>query len=288
MSAASGTAPMPTSRTRVRGYAPWRPQAKSRALLEQVQAILVEYRDHLPLTNRQVFYRLVGACGYPKAEEAYDRLCEMLNRARRCGRIRWDHIRDDGVILRKPHCYANTAALMRTFSAEVKGFRLDRQEGQAVRLFFAVEAGGMVPQVERIARDYGITVMSSGGFDSTTVKRELSETVKTWSAVEILHIGDHDPSGVHVFSALAEDVQAFAGPAHDVRFTRLAVTPEQIKALHLPTAPPKKSRSAKLTGRLSVRDRRGMPRDCAESGCARFAPGAALPTCTGGWPIVSD
>jgi len=42
------------------------------ALLDQVQAVLDEYQDHLPLTNRQVFYRLVGAFDYPKTESAYE------------------------------------------------------------------------------------------------------------------------------------------------------------------------------------------------------------------------
>jgi hypothetical protein len=229
------------SRTRVRGYAGWKPQAKSLVLLGQVQAILIEYHDHLPLTARQIFYRLVGAHGYPKAETAYDRLCEMLNRARRCGRIPWEHIRDDGTVRRDPHCYQDTDELLRTFAAEVNRFRLDRQDGQPVRLLFAVEAGGMVPQVERIAAAYGISVMSSGGFDSVTAKHELAGAAKEWPAIEVLHIGDHDPSGVHMFSALAEDVRAFVGSGHDIRFTRLAVTPEQMEELRLPTAPPKKT-----------------------------------------------
>jgi len=58
--------------TRVRGLAPWNPQRKTLALLDQVQAVLDEYQDHLPLTNRQVFYRLVGAFDYPKTESAYE------------------------------------------------------------------------------------------------------------------------------------------------------------------------------------------------------------------------
>jgi hypothetical protein len=178
----------------------------------------------LPLTNRQIFYRLVGVHGYPKIEKAYDRLGEMLNRARRAGLIPWEHIRDDGVIKIEPPCFQDTGDLICAIEGAVETFRLDRQAGQPVRLFFAVEAGGMVPQVERIVRDYGITVLSSGGFDSTTIKHELAGMAAAWPVVEILHIGDHDPSGVHVFSALSEDVQAFGGPEHDIRFTRLAVT----------------------------------------------------------------
>ena len=58
--------------------------------------------------------------------------------------------------------------------------------------------------------------------------------------VEVLHIGDHDPSGAHLFLSLAKDVEAFGlRYGLEVAFTRLAVTPEQIEALALPTAPPK-------------------------------------------------
>ena len=39
-------------------------------LLEQVRSILAEYADYLPLTVRQVFYRLVGVHGYDKTEQA--------------------------------------------------------------------------------------------------------------------------------------------------------------------------------------------------------------------------
>ena len=70
-------------KTRPRGFVDWHPQAATRILIEQVEAILTEYADYLPLTYRQVFYRLVGAHGYDKTERAYERLCEMLNRARR-------------------------------------------------------------------------------------------------------------------------------------------------------------------------------------------------------------
>jgi len=67
----------------------------------------------------------------------------------------------------------------------------------------------------------------------------------------VLHIGDHDPSGVHMFSAIAEDVQTFAqdlGLDGSIRFTRLAVTPAQIVDLKLTTAPPKVEDRRAFTG----------------------------------------
>ena len=74
---------MTVRRTRPRGFAAWCPRPDTLALVAQVQAVLDEYAAHLPLTVRQVFYRLVGAQGFDKTERAYARLCETVGRARR-------------------------------------------------------------------------------------------------------------------------------------------------------------------------------------------------------------
>ena len=72
------------------------------------------------------------------------------------------------------------------------------------------------------------------------MKHDLAAEFSREGEVMVLHIGDHDPSGVHMFSSLGEDIQAFAASyGGAVRFFRLAVTPAQIAAYGLPTAPPK-------------------------------------------------
>ena len=105
----------------------------------------------------------------------------------------------------------------------------------------------MVPMLAKVAGEYGVPVISSGGFDSLTAKHDLFREIQAATedfdapSAEILHIGDHDPSGVHVFFSLAEDIEAMCaddGTAEPV-FTRLAVTAEQARDLKLPTAPPK-------------------------------------------------
>ena len=76
----------------VRGSAEWRPQAKTRLLLKQVQMVLAVYQ--FAITLRQVFYRLVGLGHLPKTENAYGQLGEHLERARRSGLIEWAVIAD--------------------------------------------------------------------------------------------------------------------------------------------------------------------------------------------------
>ena len=105
----------------------------------------------------------------------------------------------------------------------------------------------MAPQLERVASAYGVPVLSSGGFDSVTVKRSLGLEFARCKSVLVLHLGDHDPSGVHIFTSLEEDVAAFSvgeaqrhgWPMPGVVFLRLAVTLEQVAYYGLPTTPPK-------------------------------------------------
>jgi hypothetical protein len=68
--------------------------------------VIKEYVDYLPLTIRQIFYRLVGRYEYEKTERAYARLCEHLNRARRARIIRMADIRDDGITTIAPDVLA--------------------------------------------------------------------------------------------------------------------------------------------------------------------------------------
>ena len=58
--------------------------------------MLNEYADQLPITLRQIYYRLIGAHGYDKDGNAAERLGEIVNRARRAKLIPMDAIRDDG------------------------------------------------------------------------------------------------------------------------------------------------------------------------------------------------
>src|SRR5215468_7637090 len=113
-------------RTRVRGFAPWAPRGATAQLLDQVRAVLGEYEDYLPLTIRQIFYRLVGAHQYDKTEQAYERLCEHLNRARRARLISMDVIRDDGGVVEEPDCWTGAAQFWATVRDMAEDFTLDR------------------------------------------------------------------------------------------------------------------------------------------------------------------
>jgi hypothetical protein len=237
-------------RTRVLGFAPWSPEKATLVLLDRVQAVLDEYTDHLPLTIRQIFYRLVGAHGFEKTERAYQRLAEHLNRARRAHMIPMDVIRDDGGTISEPDHWDSAEQFMATVRAMAESFTLDHSAGQATRLVTICEAGGMVPQLARVVHPFGVTVMSGGGFDSTTDRYKFAAALSAHERpTEVLHIGDNDPSGVSMFLAFLEDVEAFTRElGGQATFTRLAVTPQQMVEHRLPTAPPKATDNRAFSG----------------------------------------
>jgi hypothetical protein len=233
------------TRTRPRGLAPWQPRLRTLALLEQVRQVLGEYEEFLPLTLRQVYYRLVAAHGYPKTESAYERLCEALNRARRAELVSFDAIRDDGGVASLPNGLHGLTEFWAAVRAAAEQYALDRLDGQALRLEVWCEAAGMVPQLERVAHPYGVPVFSSGGFDSLAMKYEAATRfIERSDLTLVLHIGDLDPSGRSIFDAAAEDVGALAadlGHPEAVEFSRVAVTREQVSRYGLPEAPPKRT-----------------------------------------------
>ena len=148
--------------------------------------------------------------------------------------------------------YDGVDDVLATFNAIASGYRLNRQIGQPMFTLLACEAGGMIPQMERVAEPFGVPVLSGGGFDSVSVKHDLGrEVARSARIVRLLHVGDYDPSGVHLFSSLDEDVRAFAyGFNHAARFeaVRVAILPEHVTAYGLQTAPKKATDNRSFEG----------------------------------------
>ncbi|RCG19064.1 hypothetical protein DQ384_38720 [Sphaerisporangium album] len=211
-------------------------------MLTAVDGVLDRYRDHLPVSLRQLFYVILSDGVVDKTEGDYKRLCEYVGMARRSGRIAWDVIRDDTQIaVQGPPSFIDPEDFWTTVAMAADDYRVDRQVGQPVRLELWCETAGMVPQLVRIGEEFGISCFSGGGFDGLASKHDAAARAASGGPKTlILHLGDYDPSGEHLFNSLAEDVIAFAEAAGaEVEFERVAVTADQVLTYQLPTAPPK-------------------------------------------------
>lgn len=279
--------------SRPRGYANWKPTPETRALMADVQEVLDEYEKHLPLTVRQVFYRLVGQYGYDKTERAYARLCEHVVRARRSQLLRFEDIRDDGTVERVPQVFADEGAFWDGVRNDLKHYTRDRQAGQGVRIELWCEAAGMVPQLQRVAFPFSVPVYSTGGFSSVTVTHEIAKRALAREVPTVfLHVGDYDPSGQSIFDAMSDDAwhfvlqqrywalkedysdeeaRAIIGTQDDhptgpwLLPERVALTAAQVEEHGLPTAPPKKTDTRSRTWVGETCQAEAMPPDLLAS-----------------------
>ena len=225
---------------RPKGFVSWKPQKATQQILLQVQEVLAQYREHWPLTIRQIFYRLVGVYEYDKTELAYDRILDYMARARRSRMIPMEAIRDDGTTREDGEGWQDTEHFLRFIVQEAKRYTRNKQERQATRILILVEAAGMLPQIVKAVGLYGIPVLSSSGFDSITMKYELAkDIIDDGRPTVVFHIGDLDPSGVCIFDSVQADVEAFVGNDQALLFKRIALTPDQVILHNLPTVPPK-------------------------------------------------
>jgi len=225
---------------------------KTRRLLHQINGVLAEYAAQLPLTVRQIFYRLVAAYGYPKTEPRYGALTEHLVRARRAKMIPFDHIRDDGISVAAHVHFADEDAFYKHIHNEGENFKRDKLARQDIDMRVYCEAAGMIPQLKRVCEPYSVPVYSCSGFDSLSGKYELKEscwrthTYRSRQTV-VLHLGDYDPSGESIFNdGLVEDIHAFLTddvphkePEEVAIFERVALTGQMVALFDLPTEPPK-------------------------------------------------
>lgn len=261
---------------RPKGFAEWNPNDETLALIANVQAVLREYSAQLPMTARQIFYRLVGAYGYPKTERDYKNLCEKLVRARRAQLIDFADIRDDGTAtLGGDAGFSGPDAFYAYLRRSWRSYGRRTREGQRYRIELWCEAAGMAPQLESVASDFGVPVFSTGGFSSVTVTHEIAERALDGAdedlATVFLHVGDYDPSGESIFDAMTTDALSFyvarrgggrlADFEDEFRAVRVALTEDQVAEYDLPTAPPKRSDSRSVNWDGETCQAEAMPPD---------------------------
>jgi hypothetical protein len=219
-----------------RGYLDdWKPLDATKIMPGRVKQIIEEYADQLPLTVRQIYYRMIAQWHYPKGKEFESSLYGMLDNARRAREIAFADIRDDGIMGGGgwPTCPED---VLYEWSAQAQNYTRDVQDGQSLRAQVWCEAAGMIPQLTRVCDPYSIPVYSCGGFGSLTSIRQIVDSCiyDTDGKTVLLHLGDCDPSGYSIFQAMVEDVaefleedRRFAGQVFE--FERVAITLDQVE-----------------------------------------------------------
>ena len=222
-----------------RKYKDIRFQAKSLDTIDKVNSIVAEYEAQgYELTLRQVYYQLVARGFIPNNERSYKNLGNLINDGRLAGLIDWYAIVDRTRNLRgnshwdRPEDVIDSARY---------SYMLDRWENQPNYVEVWVEKDALIGIVSQICRELDVPHFSCRGYTSQS---------EMWSAAQrfirqdyresrtIIHLGDHDPSGIDMTRDIQERMDMFGA---DVFVKRVALTMEQIETFCPPPNPTKLS-----------------------------------------------
>jgi hypothetical protein len=242
--------------TAVYATSPVKRKRSTRAELHALDdAIITAVSTETPVTVRGVFYRVVSAGAVEKTERGYSAVQRRLLHLRRTRAVPYSAITDGTRLRLKPDSWGGVDQML---SDVASSYRRALWNDQAVEVIVICEKDAISGVVYPVTAEYDVELCITRGYSSETFTYSIAQTVRMNDfsrdkTTFIYQLGDHDPSGVDAWRSFSERVREFARASSyeaRVHFERIAVTPEQIDSLRLPTRPTKgsDSRSAGFTG----------------------------------------
>lgn len=147
-------------------------------------------------------------------------------------------IADNTRWMRKPRTWDSVEEALQN-TAKFYRRRLWSEQDTYVEIWLEKEALASV--IYDVTSEFDVPLMVTRGYASLSFLFDAAETIAgIGKPTYIYYVGDHDPSGLDIPRAVEARLREFA-PDADITFERLAVTPEQIEEMELPTRPTKKS-----------------------------------------------
>lgn len=224
-------------------------RADSLLLIEQMNAIIRDMqRQGYVLSVRQLYYQLVAGAIIPNTEQSYKRITGLCNDARLAGMMDWDAIEDRTREFIRRSSWSDPQELMGICS---RTFHMDLWENQSERVFVIVEKEALVGVLQRTCHAHDVPLLAARGYPSRTVVREFCEQMvlpafDAGQEVTVLHLGDHDPSGIDMSRDLEEWIGVFCRSderGEYINFERIALNMDQINSQRPPPNPAKSTDS---------------------------------------------
>jgi hypothetical protein len=168
-------------------------------VIRQAEAIAAEYAAQgYDLTLRQLYYQFVARGLIPNRQSEYKRLGSLVNDARLAGLLDWDYIVDRTRSLSDLAHWEDPAEIV---AAVARQFRLAKWDTQPVRVEVWIEKEALAGVVERVCQRLDVPFFACRGYVSQSEQwaagqRFYEAIAERDQDVVVLHLGDHDPSGL--------------------------------------------------------------------------------------------
>ena len=229
-------------------YTPKNFGADAQQVIAQAEAIATQYAAQgYDLTLRQLYYQFVARDLIPNTDRSYKRLGGIINDARLAGMLDWDHIVDRTREHDENSHWDSPSQIVR---AVARQYLVDKWEGQDTHVEVWVEKEALAGVVERAARAVDVGWFSCRGYVSQSAMWQAAQRFKPYleddKKVVIVHLGDHDPSGIDMTRDIEDRIRLFVG--EDVGYwaaedyfevRRIALNRDQIDQYNPPPNPAK-------------------------------------------------
>lgn len=215
--------------------------AQSKELITTAEGIIDEYQAQgFSLTLRQLYYQFVARGLLPNTEQSYSKLGNVISDARRAGLINWSSIEDRTRFLRKLSSWDTPQDILESAK---NSYHRDLWINQDARFEVWIEKDALVGVIENICEKYDVPFFSCRGYVSDSemwrgaVRIMRNEQDKDQKTI-VLHLGDHDPSGIDMTRDIRDRLNLFSYNSH-LTVRRIALTMEQVEELQPPPNPAK-------------------------------------------------
>ncbi|MCK4544723.1 hypothetical protein KAU43_04230 [candidate division WOR-3 bacterium] len=190
-------------------YAYWETTANE--LYTHISKFVDAYiKKDIKLSNRQLYYRLVGNNLIPNYIEIYKRVCKFLTDLKYGGYIDWDAIEDRG---RVPKREPQWDTIQDLIDSAVDSYRLPRWSDQEFYVELYCEKEAMESVLRPIAEKYHVYFGYNKGYTSSSTMYDTAKRVNKQldneKTVVLLYLGDHDPSGIDMVRDVEDRIKEF-------------------------------------------------------------------------------
>lgn len=213
-------------------------QGKTRAVIVAANEIISEYQKQgFILTLRQLYYQFVSRDLIANNDREYKKLGETITAARLAGKISWDAIEDrNRGVLQWPVNDEDTL-----ISQLPNRLMLDLMEGQDHYVEVWVEKDALSSVVQRACGTTRTPYMACKGYLSASeawrAGRRMRAALHRGQRPVVIHLGDHDPSGIDMTRDNEDRLCLFA--EGEVVVHRIALNRDQIDHYKPPENPTK-------------------------------------------------
>jgi hypothetical protein len=212
---------------------------ETRAILEHITEVIDRYQEaDFKLSLRQLYYRLVAMDLIPNTLRSYERIGDIVSKARRAGIVDWDAIEDRHRGLKGRTQWESPADVILTYST---WYHVDLWKDQDYRPEVWVEKDALSGVVERSCAPWDVDHMSCKGYMSDSemwvAARRFLSYIDEGQTPVLIHLGDHDPSGIDMTRDIFDRLELFCRGQIEVR--RIALNMDQIERFNPPPNPAK-------------------------------------------------